>query len=81
MQKTEPNYTAQALAEIGVPVAIVQSEFDEFIKHEHAVYLARNIPNAELIELAGISHFAPLQRPAQFNRTMVAFLNKVLSPA
>jgi pimeloyl-ACP methyl ester carboxylesterase len=81
MQKTEPNYTAQALAQISVPVAIVQSEFDEFIKHEHAVYLARNIPNAELIELAGISHFAPLQRPAQFNRTMVAFLNKVLSPA
>jgi pimeloyl-ACP methyl ester carboxylesterase len=79
MQKTEPNYTAQALAEIGVPVAIVQSEFDEFIKHEHAVYLARNIPNAELIELAGVSHFAPLQRPAQFNRAMVAFLDKVLS--
>ena len=81
MQKTEPNYTAQALAQIGVPVAIVQSEFDEFIKHEHAVYLARSIPNAELIELAGVSHFAPLQRPAQFNRAMVAFLNKVLSPA
>jgi pimeloyl-ACP methyl ester carboxylesterase len=79
MQKTEPNYTAQALAEIGVPVAIVQSEFDEFIKHEHAVYLARNIPNAELIELAGVSHFAPLQRPAQFNRAMVAFLDKLLS--
>ena len=74
MQRTQPNYSADDLARIGVPVAIVQSEHDEFIKREHAEYLASNIPNAELVILPGVSHFAPLQRPEQFNRVMLAFL-------
>ena len=77
MQRTQPDYSAAELADIRVPVAIVQSEHDEFIKPEHAQYLAAAIPNAELIELPGISHFAPLQRPAQFNAAIRAFLGKV----
>jgi pimeloyl-ACP methyl ester carboxylesterase len=79
MQKTQPNYSSNDLAEIHVPVAIVHSEHDEFIKREHAEYLARSIPNAEFIYLRGVSHFAPLQRPKQFNRAVLAFLTKVLS--
>jgi pimeloyl-ACP methyl ester carboxylesterase len=79
MQRTQPNYSAHDLAQISVPVAIVQSEFDEFIKREHAEYLARSIPNAEFIYLPGVSHFAPLQRPEQFNNVMLAFLGKVIS--
>ena len=79
MQKTQPNYSAQDLGAIHVPVAIVQSEHDEFIKPEHAEYLARSIPGAELIRLSGVSHFAPLQRPKLFNPAMLAFLAKVLS--
>jgi pimeloyl-ACP methyl ester carboxylesterase len=78
MQRTQPNYSAHDLAEIGVPVAIAHSEHDEFIKREHAEYLARSIPNAEFIYLPGVSHFAPLQRPEQFNNVMLAFLSKVL---
>ena len=79
MMKTEPNYFAHDLAGISVPVAIVQSEHEEFIKLEHAEYLARSIPGAELILLPGVSHFAPLQRPEEFNRVMRTFLGKVLS--
>jgi pimeloyl-ACP methyl ester carboxylesterase len=79
MQRTQPNYSAEDLAQINVPVAIVQSEYDEFIKREHAEYLARSIPNAEYFFLPGVSHFAPLQRPGQFNRVMLAFLHKVLA--
>jgi pimeloyl-ACP methyl ester carboxylesterase len=74
MMKTQPNYSARDLAQISVPVAIVQSEHDEFIKPEHAEYLARTIPNAALVNLRGVSHFAPLQRPEQFNISMIAFL-------
>lgn len=77
MQRTEPNYSAEDLAQIKTPVAIVHSEFDEFIKREHAEYLARNIPNAEFILLPGVGHFAPLQRPEQFNETLLTFLGKV----
>jgi pimeloyl-ACP methyl ester carboxylesterase len=78
MQRTQPNYSAKDLAQIRVPVTIVQSEHDEFIKREHAEYLARNIPNAEFVYLPGVSHFAPLQRPDQFNSAIFAFLGKVL---
>jgi pimeloyl-ACP methyl ester carboxylesterase len=79
MQRTQPNYSARDLAAISVPVTIVHSEQDEFIKREHAEYLARSLPNAELVNLSGVSHFAPLQRPEQFNRTILAFLGRVLN--
>ncbi|MFM0471504.1 alpha/beta fold hydrolase [Paraburkholderia strydomiana] len=78
MMKTEPNYFADDLARISVPVVIAQSEHDEFIKREHAEYLARAIPGAELNVLPGVSHFAPLQRPALFNKAMIAFVERVL---
>jgi pimeloyl-ACP methyl ester carboxylesterase len=74
MMRTQPNYSAHDLAEISVPVAIVLGEEDEFIRREHAEYLARSIPNAELVILDGVSHFAPLQRPEAFNTTMLAFI-------
>jgi pimeloyl-ACP methyl ester carboxylesterase len=78
MMATEPNYTASQLSTITRPVAIVHSEHDEFIKLEHAQYLANTIPGAKLVLLPGVSHFAPLQRPAQFNRVMGEFLAEVL---
>jgi pimeloyl-ACP methyl ester carboxylesterase len=77
MQKNQPNYSADDLAAIAVPVVVVHSEHDEFIQREHAEYLARSIPNAEFIFLPGVSHFAPLQRPELFNTTILVFLSKV----
>ncbi len=64
---------------IGKAAVVGWSEHDEFIKPEHAEYLARSIPGAELILLPGVSHFAPLQRPAQFNSVVCAFLSRVLT--
>lgn len=77
MMETEPNYTAHELAKIRVPVIIAQAEHDEFIKREHAEYLARTIPGAEFSILLGVSHFAPLQRPAVFNGAVMAFLRAI----
>lgn len=76
MMQTEPNYSASDLAQIRVPVATVHAEDDEFIRPEHAAYLARSIPGADFVHLSGVSHFAPLQRPGQFNRAMLAFLEQ-----
>lgn len=78
MMATQPNYGVDDLATVRVPVTIVQSEHDEFIKRDHAEYLARSIPGAALVILPGVSHFAPLQRPDLFNETMFAFVRKVL---
>jgi pimeloyl-ACP methyl ester carboxylesterase len=76
MQATEPNFSADDLAAVRVPVTVAHAERDEFIKQEHAEYLARTIPGAEFVFLPGVSHFAPLQRPRLFNEAVLAFLEK-----
>jgi len=75
MQRTRPNYSAADLAQISVPVAVAQSEHDEFIEREHAEYLATTIPDGRLMLLPGVNHFAPLQDPQLFNATVVEFLS------
>ncbi|QSY95447.1 alpha/beta hydrolase [Rhizobium bangladeshense] len=77
MMGTEPNYQADDLGRIRLPVAIVLGENDEFIKAEHAEYLASTIPNAQMIYLPGVSHFAPLQRPAEFNAAIISFFDGI----
>jgi pimeloyl-ACP methyl ester carboxylesterase len=79
MMKTEPNYTAADLARIATPVTVALGEHDEFIKPEHADYLAAAIPGARRLTLPGVSHFAPLQRPAVFNQAILDFLGGTLS--
>src|ERR1700722_7389966 len=78
MERTQPNYSAHDLARISVRVVVVQSEHDEFIKREHAEYLAQAIPDAEFVLLAGVSHFAPLQSPTQFDAAILDFVAKAL---
>jgi pimeloyl-ACP methyl ester carboxylesterase len=55
MQRTQPNYSVDDLARIRIPVTIVHSEHDEFIKQEHAEYLAHSIPNAKFVYLPGVN--------------------------
>jgi pimeloyl-ACP methyl ester carboxylesterase len=76
MQASQPDYSASDLADIRVPVTVVQAEFDEFIKLEHAEYLARTLPDAEIDLLPAVSHFAPLQRPDVFNGAVRHFLER-----
>jgi pimeloyl-ACP methyl ester carboxylesterase len=77
MMKTQPSYTKRELAQIRVAVTIAHGVQDEFIKREHAEYLARSIPGAALAVLPEVSHFAPLQRPKVFNSSMLAFLEGI----
>jgi pimeloyl-ACP methyl ester carboxylesterase len=74
MQRTQPNYSAEDLGKIRVPVTVVQSQHDEFIRRDHAEHLARSIPNARFLVLEEASHFAPLQRPQQFSASILEFL-------
>lgn len=80
MMKTEPNYSADDLAQIKTPVAVVLGEHDEFIKRDHMEYLHRSIPGSEMILLPDVSHFAPLQRPKLFNAAVGEFLGKIYEP-
>ncbi|WP_224703659.1 alpha/beta fold hydrolase [Devosia aquimaris] len=74
MQRSEPNYTEADLAGIAVPVTVAHSTGDEFIRAEHAAYLAASIPGARMVTLDGVTHFAPLQRPDLFNTAVLDFL-------
>lgn len=72
----QPNYTAKDLAAIKGPrIAIVDGEHEEVVQPGHTKYLARTIPGAKLIILPGVSHWAPIQKPDEFNEAMLAFLD------
>ena len=71
MQKYEPNYSLEDLRRISVPVAVIQGDRDEFIKLDHAKYLAASLKDSRFELLEGLSHFAPIQDPARFNETML----------
>jgi pimeloyl-ACP methyl ester carboxylesterase len=77
MQREQPNYTAADLASIAVPVTVALGENEEFIRPEHGRYIAATIPGASFAELPGVSHFAPIQRPALFNAAVIAFLQSL----
>lgn len=81
MQQTLPNYIAADLAAVRVPVTVVQAENDEFIRREHAQYIAATIPGARFELLPSASHFAPLQRPDVFNAAVLDFLARTYGPA
>jgi pimeloyl-ACP methyl ester carboxylesterase len=74
MWRTEPNFTRQNLAAIKTPTTISDGEHDEIIKRDHTENMAHAIPNARLAILPGVSHFAMLQDPNEFNKTLTAFL-------
>jgi pimeloyl-ACP methyl ester carboxylesterase len=77
MQLREPTYSADDLAAINGPkIAIVDGDHDEFITRAHTEYLARTISGAQLILLEDVGHFAPLQDPEGFNRSMLQFLGR-----
>lgn len=80
MQSSQPDYGATDLEEIAVPVTVAQAERDEFIRPDHARYIARTIPDARYVDLQGVSHFAPVQRPALFNTAIVDFLSGLSWP-
>ena len=39
--------------------------------------LPQTLPNPELVDLRGVSHFVPLQRPALFNQAVPAFRSQL----
>ena len=74
MWSTEPNFGIEKLAKIKVPMVVSDGEYDEIIKRDHTEELARAISGAHLALLKGVSHFAMLQDPTQFNKALVEFM-------
>ena len=74
MWATQPNWTADDLKAITVPTWIVDGDRDEAIKRENTEFMAANIPNAGLLILPNVSHFAFLQDPKQFTDAVLHFM-------
>ena len=77
MWETQPNWTADDLARIAVPVWIVDADHDEAIKRENTEFMAGNIPNAGLLLQPEVSHFSFIQDPEQFTADVLHFLQHV----
>ncbi|MBT1154211.1 alpha/beta hydrolase [Aminobacter anthyllidis] len=76
MWKTQPNWTKEQLATITVPTAIVLGDHDEAVTRKHTEYMASVIPGAELIILPNASHFAMLQAPDEYNKSVLEFIDR-----
>jgi pimeloyl-ACP methyl ester carboxylesterase len=76
MWTAQPNFTANQLQAISVPVWIVDGDHDEAIKRENTLFMAREIPGARLLIQADVSHFSFLQNPARFNSDLLRFLKQ-----
>ena len=77
MWETQPNFTADELRSITVPVWIVDADHDEAIKRENTELMASQIPNAGLLLQPEVSHFSFLQDPGQFTSDVLHFLEHV----
>jgi len=77
MWETQPNWTADDLARISVPVWIVDADHDEAIKRENIEFMAANVPNAGLLLQPEVSHFSFIQDPEQFTADVLHFLQHV----
>lgn len=75
MWQNEPRIGARALGTLRLPVTIADGDHDEVIRRRHTEWLAVAIPGARLLIERGVSHFAMLQDPAQFNADLVSFLD------
>jgi pimeloyl-ACP methyl ester carboxylesterase len=76
MWREQPNLTAADLARIKTPTIVAFAEHDEIINRSHAEYIARCIPGSSFVLMHGVSHFAMLQDPAQFNADLLTFLDQ-----
>ena len=75
MWATQPNWTDAQVAAITVPTAIVVGEYDEAILRAHTEKIAALIPGAKLVILPGVSHFAMLQAPDEYNAAIRALID------
>jgi pimeloyl-ACP methyl ester carboxylesterase len=75
MWESQPSWTKEQLAKIITPTAVVAGDHDEAIKREHTEYMASVIPGAKLVILPDASHFAMLQAPDEYTRSVIDFID------
>jgi pimeloyl-ACP methyl ester carboxylesterase len=62
------------LATVDVPVLVLVGEADALTPPSDAEAMAAELPDARLVRIAGAGHLTPLERPAEFDDALLAFL-------
>jgi pimeloyl-ACP methyl ester carboxylesterase len=75
MWATQPNWTDEAVGKITVPTTVVVGEHDEAILPAHTQHIADTVPGSTLVILPGVSHFAMLQAPGEYNAAIRAAID------
>lgn len=68
---------ATALAETAVPVLFVVGELDTIFAPDDVSVVAGQLPGSQLSVIAGAGHSPYIERPEEFNATLIRFLRKV----
>ena len=65
------------LAEIDCPTLVFAGEHDAISTRDEMREIARAIPRARFVEIAGSGHMSPMERPAEVNAAILEFLAQV----
>ncbi len=74
MWATEPNYTEDQMKSITTPTLILDGIEEEAIYPSHDLEMATLIPNADLVLMGGVGHFAMWENTEEFNRIILDYL-------
>ncbi|MDT3403326.1 alpha/beta fold hydrolase [Mucilaginibacter terrae] len=75
MLAVQPNIKAEELRKIQAPVLVIGGDHD-VVKPEHALLIAKSIPNAYLWIIPGAGHATPVYHEQEFNKTVEEFFKK-----
>jgi pimeloyl-ACP methyl ester carboxylesterase len=65
------------LPTITLPTLVVVGEHDAISARDEMEKVAKAIPGAKFVEIAGAGHMAPMERPDAVNEALVAFLKRI----
>jgi 3-oxoadipate enol-lactonase len=68
---------ALVMAQLAMPALVIAGELDPFSALADVRRVAEIMPNAQLVELKGIGHMAPLEAPLAVSRALGEFLGRL----
>ena len=75
-EPVDPIESRATLATIQVPALVVVGELDMIDFRRGAETIARHLPHANHVVIAGTKHLAPLEQPEQFRELLLRFLSE-----
>jgi pimeloyl-ACP methyl ester carboxylesterase len=68
--------TFERLAGLSVPTLVLTGSHDRLIPNENSALIAKQIPNAKLVEIGDAGHIFFVEQPEQTNRVLLDFLSE-----